>query len=209
MLTEKGFDEALSLCNIPKGEKDLLSIKSYEVQKIAKKLVESRKPENYDPIDRNKGITKTTKESALRGRGFRQAVIEAYDCKCAVCGLKIQSPDSLLWEVEAAHIVPNRALGRDDVWNGIAMCQLHHWAFDVGWFALLDNYWIQGSTQIQHLPDDFGKIASYEFIRSLVDHPSAIFLPKRTEIQPDRTAIRWHRENIFGRRTAIHKGAFA
>jgi hypothetical protein len=207
MLTEKGFDKALRLCKIPQAQKDFLSIKSYEVQKVVQKLVEARKPENYDPIDRSKKVTKTTNESALRCRGFRQAVIEAYDCRCAVCGLKITSPDSLSWEVEAAHIVPNRSLGRDDVWNGIALCHLHHWAFDVGWFALLDDYRIQASSQINCLPADFGKMGSYEFIRSLVNHAATIFLPKRDAIHPHRTAIRWHRENIFGRQTALINGA--
>jgi hypothetical protein len=208
MLTEKGVDEALRLCNIPDTEKDFLSIKSYEVQRVVKKLVESRKPEHYDPIDRSKRITRTTRESALRGRGFRQAVIDAYDCRCAICRLKIKSPNSLSWEVEAAHIVPNRALGRDDVWNGIAMCHLHHWAFDVGWFALSDDYRIQSSPRIQALPPDFGKMDGYEFIGSLVNHTSEIMLPKRSEIQPHLTAIRWHRENVFGRQNLICRESF-
>jgi hypothetical protein len=206
MLTEKGFDDALKLCNIPAAAKASLSIKSYEVQKVVKKLVESQQPQDYDPIDHCKRTTKTTTESALRARGFRAAVIEAYDCRCAVCGLKIKSPDSLAWEVEAAHIVPNRALGRDDVWNGIALCHLHHWAFDVGWFALRDDYRLQVSTEILRLPADFGKMGSYEFIRSLEEKVAAISLPKRNEIRPHHTAIRWHRENIFGRKPVVCEG---
>lgn len=197
MLMEKGFDEALKLCNIPTSKKDFLPTKSYEVQKIVKKLIESPRNENYDPFDKNKKITKTTKESALRSRGFRQAVIEAYSCRCAVCGLKIKSPDSLSWEVDAAHIVPNRSLGRDDVCNGIALCHLHHWAFDVGWFTLLDNYRIQVSSQVDCLPQDFGKIGGYEFFRALADKSVRICLPHRDEIHPHRNAIRWHRQNIF------------
>jgi hypothetical protein len=207
MLTEKGFDQALKLCKIPEKAKVHLSIKSYEVQKIVKQLVESGKPEHYDPIDRSKRVTTTTRETALRGRGFRQAVIEAYDCRCAVCGLKLKSPDSLSWEVEAAHIVPNRVKGRDDVWNGIAMCHLHHWAFDIGWFALLDDYRIQSSPQIEVLPPDFGKMGSYDFIGSLVNHTSALMLPKRAEIQPHHSAIRWHRDNVFGRQNLLFKEA--
>ena len=197
MLTEKGFDEALRLCNIPYAQKDFLSIKSYEVQKVVKKLVESQKPANYDPIDRSKRISKTTRESALRGRGFRQAVIQAYDWRCAVCGLKIKSPDSLAWEVEAAHIVPNRALGRDDIWNGVAMCHLHHWAFDAGWFTLLDDYKIQVSSQLRYLPSDFGQIGGYEFLRVLADKRIMICLPDREQIRPHQSALCWHRQNIF------------
>lgn len=197
MLTEKGFDAALKLCDMPLSKKESLPTKSYEVQKIVKKLFDAPRPKNYDPIDRNKKITKTTKESALRNRGFRQAVVEAYECKCAVCGLKIQSPDSLLWEVEAAHIVPHRALGRDDIFNGIALCHLHHWAFDVGWFTLSDDYKIQASTRLASLPPDFGRIGVHEVFRALADSRSKIFLPNSREIYPHNNALQWHRQNIF------------
>ncbi len=197
MLTEKGFEQAMTLSGILIANRDFLPTKSYEVQKIVKKLIESPRPENYDPFDKNKKTTKTTRESVLRTRGFRQAVIEAYSCRCAVCGLKINSPDSLSWEVEAAHIVPHRSLGRDDIFNGIAMCHLHHWAFDVGWFTLLDDYKIQTSSRIDSLPSDFGIIGDYEFVRALVGKSARIFLPKRDEIRPHRNAIRWHRQNIF------------
>jgi HNH endonuclease len=201
MLTEKGFDEALRLSNIPIARKDSLPIKSYEVQKIVKKLIESPKIKDYDPFDKNKKIVRTTRESALRNRGFRQAVIEAYECKCAVCGLKIHSPDLLSWEVEAAHIVPNNLLGRDDVCNGIALCHFHHWAFDVGWVALSDNYRIQVSPQIQSLSSDYGKIEGYDFFRVLANKSVKIGLPSRNEIYPHLNAIRWHRQNIFYQQT--------
>ncbi len=197
MLTERGFNEVLKICDIPSTKKDFLPTKSFEVQKIVKKLVEATIPKNYDPIDKNKKVTKTTRESVLRTRGFRQAVIEAYDCRCAVCGLKIQSPDALYWEVEAAHIVPNRFMGRDDICNGIAMCHLHHWAFDVGWFTLLDDFKIQVSSQVAYLPPDFGKTGGYEFIRTLADKTSRISLPDRDKIYPHRNAIHWHRQNVF------------
>ena len=197
LLTEKGFDDALKLCKIPTARKEFLPTKSFEVQKMVKRLTESRRTEDYDPFDKNKKVTKTTRESALRTRGFRQAVIEAYSCRCAVCGLKINSPDSLSWEVEAAHIVPNRWKGRDDIFNGIALCRTHHWAFDVGWFTLLDDYKIQASPQLSHLPLDFGKIEEYYFFQALANKGTEIRLPGRYEIRPHQNAIRWHRQNIF------------
>jgi len=197
MLTEKGFDEALRLCHIPTSKKEFLPTKSYEVQKIVKKLTESPRNDNYDPFDKSKKTIKTTRESVLRSRGFRQAVIEAYGCRCAVCGLKIKSPDSLTWEVEAAHIVPNCSMGRDDICNGVALCHLHHWAFDVGWFTLLDDYKIQVSQQLDCLPPDCGKTGSYEFFRVLADKSLKLYLPSRYEIHPHHNALRWHRQNIF------------
>jgi hypothetical protein len=199
MLTEKGFDAALRLCKIPQANKEILPVKSFEVESVVKELTDSSKPDVYDPIDRNKRTVKTTKASTVRFRGFRQAVMEAYDFHCAVCGLKIPSPDLLSWEVEAAHIVPNRSLGRDDLWNGIALCRLHHWAFDVGWFALLDDYQIQVSSRICDLPAKFAKAGGYECIRSLANQAAKIHLPKRKEISPHCNALRWHRENIFAR----------
>jgi hypothetical protein len=197
MLTEKGFDEALNLSKIPYARKNSLPIKSYEVQKIVKKLSESPRPENYIPFDKGKKVIKVRRETILRTRGFRQAVIEAYDYRCAICGMKIKTPDFLSWEVEAAHIVPHSYMGRDDIWNGLALCHLHHWAFDVGWLTIQDQYTVQVSSKIQSLPSDFGRFGDYEFVRSLSSKNTKIILPKRSELHPHLNAIEWHRNNIF------------
>ena len=63
--------------------------------------------------------------------------------------MKIYSPNTLYWEVEAAHIVPHRANGKDDILNGLALCRLHHWAFDVGWFTLEENYKFLASEKLK------------------------------------------------------------
>ena len=170
-----------------------------QVQKVVNKLVETRRPENYQPFDRDRKLVRTVRETALRVRGFRQAVIEAYDFRCAVCGLKINSPDSLCWEIEAAHIVPHGSFGRDDLFNGIALCRFHHWAFDVGWYTVLDNYKICVSSQLSHLPSDFGRVGDYELIRALTKNNNGIRLPSRRQVYPHINSIRWHREFIFHR----------
>jgi len=197
MLTEKGFDEALRISDIPTEEKDSLPIKSYEVQKVVKKLIETRRPKNYQPFDTNRKLIKTVRETTVRVRGFRQAVIEIYDFRCAVCGLKINSPDSLCWEVEAAHIVPHGSFGRDDLFNGIALCRFHHWAFDVGWFALLDNYKICVSSKLAALPREFGRVGDYELIRTLTQSRSKIRLPSRQQVYPHINSLSWHRQFVF------------
>jgi hypothetical protein len=197
MLTEKGFDEALRISDIPTTAKELLPMKSYEVQKVVKKLLETPRRENYQPFDKNRKLVRTVREAGLRVRGFRQAVIEVYDFRCSVCGLKINSPDSLCWEVEAAHIVPHGSFGRDDLFNGIALCRFHHWAFDVGWFALLDNYKIQVSSKLSQLPSDFGRAGEYEFVRSLTKSGARVRLPTKHEICPHINSIRWHRQFVF------------
>jgi len=197
MLTENGFDEALKILNIPVTQKEFLPTKSFEVQKIVKKLIEAPRPAIYNPISLEKKVKKVTKEIEIRTRGFRQAVIEAYEFKCAFCGLKIQSPDALLWEVEAAHIVPHSEKGKDDILNGLSLCHLHHWAFDAGWFTLHDDFRIQVSSRINSLPSDFGRMGNYDFIRVFVNENPKMILPKSEAIYPHQSAIKWHRENKF------------
>lgn len=197
MLTENGFDEALRILNIPESRKEHLQTKSYEVQKIVKKLIERPRPESYNPFDNEKMTAKVSRESVIRLRGFRQAVIEAYDYKCAFCGMKLNSLKDLSWEVEAAHIVPHSEKGKDDILNGLSLCRLHHWAFDAGWFAIDNNFTIQVSLKVNSLNADFGRMRDYDFIRMFSNKKYKIFLPRRKELCPHQNAISWHRENKF------------
>jgi hypothetical protein len=196
MLTEDGFNKISNMLKIPSTQKEKLSTKSYEVQKIIKKLFEIRKPENYNPFDRDKKCVKTSREATIRTRGFRLAVIEAYDYRCSVCGMKLKSPNDQNWEVEAAHIVPHSALGKDDIWNGLALCRLHHWAFDVGWFTLSDDYVLHVSSKIKSIPNKFGMIGDFNFVSHLKD-TYKIMLPNIENLFPHKSAIQWHRKNIF------------
>ncbi|MBI1805963.1 MAG: HNH endonuclease [Ignavibacteria bacterium] len=197
MLTEKGFDEALKLLRIPNTQKEFLPTKSFEVQRVIKKLTDTRRPKSYNPFDNQKKTVKVTRNSILRERGFRQAVIEAYDFRCAACGMKINSPDSLYWEVEAAHIVPHRHYGKDDVWNGLSLCRFHHWAFDVGWFALRTNFTIEVAPKINSLPVSEGRMGNYEVLKNILKNDVKIILPKQPNVYPHVNAILWHRKHIF------------
>jgi hypothetical protein len=198
MLTEEGYNRTLEMLHIPLTEKEILPVKSYEVQKIVKKINKQERPENYNPFGTKK-VLQVTRETKLRNRAFKQAIREAYDFKCAVCGMKIYSPNTLQWEVEAAHIVPHSRYGKDDLLNGLALCRLHHWAFDVGWFTLEDNFNILASSKINDLSSEFGRLGKYDFIRHLSIENLRIFLPSEREIYPHHNAIKWHRENVFYR----------
>lgn len=81
----------------------------------------------------------TESKRIARDRAFSEAVKTAYENRCAVCGAKRESPAGNP-EVEAAHIYPRSEGGRDDVRNGIALCKLHHWAFDAGWFTITHEH---------------------------------------------------------------------
>lgn len=197
MLTEKGVDYAMQLLQIPSARKEMLSVKSFEVQKEVKNITETPRPENYIPFEqavRSKTVRKT---ASVRSRSFRQAVIESYDYTCCICGLKINAPYTLSWEVEAAHIVPHGLNGKDDIWNGIALCHLHHWAFDVGWFSFSGNYRIVVSSQIKGLPDNFGRVGNFDFFRNSLESDKVMILPKNNSLRPHENALEWHRKHIF------------
>lgn len=81
----------------------------------------------------------TETQRRARDSAFAKSVRDAYDDRCAICGSDRVSPAGNP-EVEAAHIYPKSMNGRDHVQNGIALCKLHHWAFDCGWISLSDNY---------------------------------------------------------------------
>jgi hypothetical protein len=198
LLTEGGYDKALRLLKIPLRQKDFLTVKSVEVERVVKRINQKARPEDYNPLDVNKNIVKSNKEFTIRERGFRQAIIEAYDHSCAFCGMKIQSPDNLCWEVEAAHIVPHSVKGKDDIWNGIALCHLHHWAFDVGWFTIGGDFKIILSEKAQFFSLGFGRICQQNFLESY-NKNSKILLPKTENLYPHKTALFWHRENRFHR----------
>jgi len=197
MLTEKGYDAALHQLNISVDKKFTLPVKSYEVQRGIKKIIEAERPVDYCPVSSMKKRKIVTTKTNIRSRIFRQAVIESYGYKCSVCGLMIQSPDLKYWEVEAAHIVPHGLNGKDDIWNGIALCHFHHWAFDVGWFSLTNDYRIEMSSKIDELPSEHGKIDSYDFFRQSLIQNKIILLPANRQLIPHEKSIEWHREYVF------------
>lgn len=197
MLTEKGLDTVLLLEGSPDIDKESLGVRSFEVQKIVKKITHKPRPANYDPVEPGKRIVLHSSESVFRSRGFRQAVIEAYDCKCSFCGLKLPSPDALAWEVEAAHIVPNKLRGKDDVWNGLALCRTHHWAFDVGWLTVNHELSVQVSSRMEKMTAELGQIDNVNMIRMFKIAKSKIGLPKNRNSFPHESALEWHRTNRF------------
>lgn len=74
---------------------------------------------------------------------FRARVLHAYDGACTVCNLK---HSELL---DAAHIVPDAdERGIADVTNGLAMCKLHHAAYDRSLMAVTPEYEIRINAQL-------------------------------------------------------------
>jgi putative restriction endonuclease len=62
-------------------------------------------------------------------------VLIAYEHRCAVCGCDVRL-GSLSIGFEAAHVRWHQAGGPDMESNGLALCVLHHKAFDLGAFTV-------------------------------------------------------------------------
>lgn len=74
----------------------------------------------------------------LHQRGFRERVLNAYREQCSFCNLRH------LELLDAAHIIPDGEPGGEPtVNNGIALCKLHHAAFDSFLLGVRPDYIIE------------------------------------------------------------------
>jgi putative restriction endonuclease len=68
---------------------------------------------------------------------FRQRVLMAYDSQCALC--RLRHPELL----DAAHIKEDSEGGQPVVPNGVAMCAIHHRAFDSNVIGVRPDFVVQ------------------------------------------------------------------
>ncbi len=84
----------------------------------------------------------------LHQDAFRHLVLEAYVTRCAICNL----PRREL--VDAAHIVPDRdARGEPSVANGLALCKLHHSAYDANLLGIRPDCIVEISRALLEVND--------------------------------------------------------
>lgn len=121
-----------------------------------------------------------------RSVAFRRIIIvEAYDHTCAVCKIRLVTPEGRT-AVAAAHIVPWSLSHNDDPRNGMALCGLHHWSFDQGLISVASDYRILASP-----------LVSKEQENRLLISEQVILLPEDNILKPAKQALSWHRENVF------------
>lgn len=97
-------------------------------------------------IERRYATVETKKR--LHQQAFRAQVLEAYAERCAICSL----PRREL--LEASHILPDRdARGIAEVPNGLALCRLHHGAFDANLLGIRPTGVVEISTLLMNETD--------------------------------------------------------
>ena len=88
--------------------------------------------------DARRGYVTRVFRQRLHQQEFRQKVLRAYRVQCALCKLRHQEL------LDAAHIIPDSdPEGRPVVPNGLALCKLHHAAFDRHFVGIRGDYVVE------------------------------------------------------------------
>jgi putative restriction endonuclease len=115
----------------------------------------------------------------LHQASFRQAVLSAYNGRCALSGL----PEPML--LDAAHIVSDKheVFGQPVVPNGIPLSKIHHAAFDAHLLGIDPYYRMHVSPRLMEQNDG----PMLEALKQL--HHKIIRLPERVRDRPDRERL--------------------
>jgi putative restriction endonuclease len=90
--------------------------------------------ETITDLDFNRRRTVVSVSRRLRNNDFRRRVLSAYVQRCAVCGVQLKL-------IDAAHIIPvNHERSTDETRNGLALCALHHRAYDQALVTVSESY---------------------------------------------------------------------
>ena len=135
-----------------------------------------------DPkIESRRSYITTQIKQRLHQRGFRERVLAAYKSQCSFCKLKHASL------LDAAHIVPDyEPEGLPTVNNGLALCKIHHAAFDQYIIGVTPDYQLKVRTDI--LLEIDGPMLRYG-IQELHNHN--LILPRSKQAWPDRNLLDW------------------
>jgi putative restriction endonuclease len=128
----------------------------------------------------------------IHQQAFRERVLEAYRQQCALCRLK---HEVLL---DAAHIIADSEPdGVPDVKNGLALCKIHHAAFDKHFLTVRPDYQIEVRADL--LDETDGPMLKHG-LQGL--HQQKIELPREVAKHPDRGLLehRYQRFVEYGRR---------
>jgi len=137
-----------------------------------------------DVAPRRSYITRVTLQR-VHQRAFRERVLDAYRNACALCRLRHKEL------LEAAHIIPDGEPGGDPVvTNGIALCSLHHDAFDGLLLGIRPDYSVAVRAAI--LDEEDGPMLKHGLQRL---HGARLVVPRQSHLRPDPQLLaqRWER----------------
>ncbi|MGH7561834.1 MAG: HNH endonuclease [Gemmatimonadales bacterium] len=121
-----------------------------------------------------KAYATATVKIRLHQHRFRQMVVAAYGERCAVC--RLRHPELL----DAAHILEDRdERGKPEVPNGLALCGVHHGAYDANIMGIAPDQ------RIHIRKDILAEIDGPMLRHGLQEmHGSLIRVPRRADLKP-------------------------
>jgi len=168
---------------------ELLSKDRSLVTKIAEDLLERNFPQSmHDEVLDAVGLADLSVRRKRRDPTFRPRVLLAYQERCAVCCLDTRLDGQPIL-IEAAHIMWHNMGGPDEVANGLALCVLHHKAFDRGAIGLTENHRVVVSAHA--MGGERHEEALVQF------HGASLHGPLDDADLPLPEHIHWHNEQVF------------
>lgn len=116
--------------------------------------------------------------SRLHQSAFRERVLHAYKEHCAICNLKHREL------LDAAHIIPDKDGGEPIVPNGLALCKIHHAAFDMNFLGITPDYTVEIREDI--LVEKDGPMLKYGLQEA---HKAKLILPKSYKSRPNKDML--------------------
>jgi HNH endonuclease len=188
----ESFDDKKRLFRIREVTIDVFQQKVAPGEVLSDDLIETalqlESLEAWSPfVAEDRAVYKVSKQK--RDAAFRNIVLENYGSTCAVTATKFSYGKYV--EAQAAHIIAKEVNGTDDPRNGLALSHTAHWAFDSGIFTISDQYEV-----LVHPSASKSESLSFGILDM---HGRSICLPKDADTYPHQEALRWHREEMFGR----------
>lgn len=162
-------------------EQGHVNYEAYEYSQTLLKVAEMQSPFGDEKED-------SEKKRKARDQGFRKAIVTLYTHRCALCGIRMLTPEGHTI-VDAAHVKPWKESFDDRPTNGMALCKLCHWSFDEGLMSVGKKYEVLVSKRVQveqNLPGHIWTLSDRN-----------IFAPEEEQFWPTQDNLAWHRKQKF------------
>lgn len=147
------------------------SVRDFEVLEEVAERPDDVNDEVVDTVTQERQVAITNVKKKIRDNSFKSRVLTSYSQQCAICGIQMKL-------IDAAHIIPVEHDGTDHTSNGVAMCALHHRAFDRSLITINENYQILHSAlkmdKLREIGLDGGMDRFIRDLRAVIILPPAI-----------------------------------
>lgn len=166
----------------------LLSKNKNLIGSLAQQILEAHFPESIQEEIADEMGFDIRQIRKVRDPQFRQQVLRAYNYQCAICGFNMRHDHSSV-ALEAAHIKWKQHGGPCEISNGLALCAIHHKAFDKGSIGLDEEMRVLVSPAV----NGAGIVRSlfWDFAGKLIS------LPIAKENCPEEEFVEWHRIEVY------------